>query len=299
MVGALFAAATAAGIPQYGRSLEIVSMRATVADTGPYNTNVHISTSWVPLTESDRVRSDQTVLTAVDSYLGDLVIDSVRLTKSRLHWWAQLGEPLRTDDDASQATFQYIERLDEHVEYVKGVAPTDSKTEIDGKTVIEVAVYDDRATFLQIEVGDVIDAQPVDLGTGTVRARVTGTFVKSVPDDIFWMGLDRAFISPDIVGREQPLIMLPSRNSMFSAVAETNSGLPATYDWFLITDSVLMADMTIDELEIAYAELTADLRDSLARPFVITEMIARLDAMKQRALFGSIPLLLMALLVLA
>ena len=139
MVGALFAAATAAGIPQYGRSLEIVSMRATVADTGPYNTNVHISTSWVPLTESDRVRSDQTVLTAVDSYLGDLVIDSVRLTKSRLHWWAQLGEPLRTDDDASQATFQYIERLDEHVEYVKGVAPTDSKTEIDGKTV---GVYD-------------------------------------------------------------------------------------------------------------------------------------------------------------
>ena len=299
MIGALFAAATAAGIPQYGRSLEIVSMRATVADTGPYNTNVHISTSWVPLTESDRVRSDQTVLTAVDSYLGDLVIDSVRLTKSRLHWWAQLGEPLRTDDDASQATFQYIERLDEHVEYVKGVAPTDNKTEIDGKTVIEVAVYDDRATFLQIEVGDVIDAQPIDLGTGTVRARVTGTFVKSVPDDIFWMGFDRAFISPDIVGREQPLIMLPSRNSMFSAVAETNSGLPATYDWFLFTDSVLMADMTIDELEIAYAELTADLDDSLARPFVITEMIARLDAMKRRALFGSIPLLLMALLVLA
>ena len=299
MIGALFAAATAAGIPQYGRSLEIVSMRATVADTGPYNTNVHISTSWVPLTEKDRVRSDQAVLTAADSYLGDLVIDSVILTKSRLHWWAQMGEPLRTDELASQATFQYIEHLDEHVEYVTGAAPTDGTSEIDGETVIEVAVYHDRATHLRIEVGDVIDAQPIDTGTGTVRARVTGTFVKSVPDDIFWMGFDRAFISPDIIGREQPLIMLPTRNSMFGAVAKTNAGLPATFDWFLFTDPVIMADMRIDDLAVAYADLTAELDDSLARPFVITEMIARLDSIKQRALFGSIPLLLMALLIFA
>ena len=54
MVGVLFATATAAGIPQYGRSLEIVSMRAAVADVGPFNTNFHVNTSWVPLTEADR-----------------------------------------------------------------------------------------------------------------------------------------------------------------------------------------------------------------------------------------------------
>ena len=73
MVGALFAAATAAGIPQYGRSLEIVSMRAAVADVGPFNTNIQVTTSWVPLTEQDRVRSDKSVFSAVDAHLGELV----------------------------------------------------------------------------------------------------------------------------------------------------------------------------------------------------------------------------------
>ncbi|MCZ6538890.1 MAG: ABC transporter permease [Chloroflexi bacterium] len=299
MVGALFAAATAAGIPQYGRSLEIVSMRAAVADVGPFNTNIHVTTSWVPLTEQDRLRSDQSVFSAVESHLGELVIDSARYTKSRLHWWGPLGRPLRTDELASQSSFQYIEDLDDHVEYVTGKAPTDSTSEIDGETVIEVAIYHDRAELLQIKFGEVIDSQPIDRGTGNIRARVTGTFKKIHPDELYWMGFGLAFLSPDIEGREQPLIMFPTRNSMFATVARENAGLPATFDWFLFTDPVVLADMTIDELEIAFENLMADLEDALARPFVITEMIARVDSMKQRALFGSIPLLLMALLILA
>ncbi|MCI0870860.1 MAG: hypothetical protein J4N79_01840 [Chloroflexi bacterium] len=299
VVGALFAAATAAGIPQYGRSLEIVSMRAAVADVGPFNTNIHVTTSWVPLTEQDRLRSDQSVFSAVDSHLGELVTGSASYTKSRVHWWGPMGEPLRTDELASQSSFQYIEHLDDHVEYVTGRAPTDNTSEIDGETVIEVAIYHDRAVHLQIEIGDVINSQPVDRGTGNVRVRVTGTFVKARPDEVFWMGFGLAFLSPDIEGREQPLILFPTRNSMFTAVAGANAGLPATFDWFLFTDPVFLADMTFDELEIAFKNLTVELEDSLARPFVITEMIARIDSMKQRALFGSIPLLLMALLILA
>lgn len=299
MVGVLFATTTAAGIPQYGRSLEIASMRAAVEDVGPFNTNIHVTTSWTPLAEEDHLRSDQSVFSAVDSHLGDLVTDSVRLTKSRLHWWGWLGEPLRTDELASQSSFQYIENLDDHVEYVTGIAPTDNTTEIDGETVIEVAVYHDRAEHLRVKIGDVINAQPVDRGTGLVRALVTGTFARTQPDEVFWMEFGLAFLSPAIQGREQPLIMFPTVNSMFTVVAEANAGLPATFDWFLFTDPVVMADMTIAELEIALDGLTAEIEDSLARPYVITEMIPRIDSMKQRALFGSIPLLLMALLILA
>ena len=299
MVGALFAAATAAGIPQYGRSLEIVSMRAAVADVGPFNTNIQVTTSWVPLTEQDRVRSDKSVFSAVDAHLGELVIDSARYTKSRVHWWGLLGKPLRTDEMASQSSFQYIEYLDDHVDYVTGRAPTDNTSEIDGETVIEVAVYHDLAVRLQLGIGDVVNSQPVDRGTGNVRARVTGTFVMTRPDELFWMRFGLTYLSPVSEGRDLPLIMFPTRDSMFTAVAEANAGLPATFDWFLFIDPVFMADMTIDELEIAFNDLSAELEDSIARPFVIAGMIHRIESMKQRALFGSIPLLLMALLILA
>ncbi|MDA1278861.1 MAG: ABC transporter permease [Chloroflexi bacterium] len=298
VVGALFAAATAAGIPQYGRTLEIISMRAAVEDVGPFNTNFHITTSWVPLSVDDNLRSDNAVFSAVDRHVGDMVIDTVRLTHSRLHWWGPYGEGLRTDELASQASFQYIEHLDDHVVYVTGVAPTDVKTELDGETVIEVAVYGDRAMSLRIEVGDVIDSQAVDRGTGLVRARMSGTFDRLQEDDPFWMGFDTAFLAPSVQGREQPLIMFPTSNSLYTTVAEADEGLPATYDWFVFTDKTVMADKTIAELENALEDLTAELEGTITRPFILTEMKSKLASMKQRALFGSIPLLLMALLIL-
>jgi hypothetical protein len=299
MVGALFATATAAGIPQYARSLEIVSMRATVADTGPINTNVHVTTFWTPLTEEDRLHSDEAVSKAVDSHVSELVVDSVRLTKSRVNWWAPLGEPLRKDVLDSQSHFQYIERLDDHVEYITGRAPTDNTVEIDGETAIEVAVYHGRAEDLQLAVGDVVHSQPVERGTGNVTAIVTGTFLKAVPNELFWMGFGLLYLNPEVPERVQPLVMFPTRNSMFTAVADANAGLPALYDWFLFTDPVFMADMTIDELKTALDDLTVELEDSLARPFVLTELNSRIRSMEQRALFGSIPLLLMALLIFA
>ena len=56
MVGVLFAAATAAGIPQYGRSLEIASMRSAVEDVGIYNTNIQVNSSWIPLADDSHPR---------------------------------------------------------------------------------------------------------------------------------------------------------------------------------------------------------------------------------------------------
>ena len=299
VVGALFAAATAAGIPQYARSLEIVSMRAAVEDAGPYNTNFHITTSWVPLTEQDRQNSDRTVFSAADAHLGELVTGSTRFVKSRAHWWGRMGGPMRSDELASQSWFYYIENIDDHIEYVTGVAPTGNTVEIDGETVIEVALYHERAELFQIKPGDVIDSQPVGRGIGLVRAVVTGTFVETRADEIFWLGLSRPILNPFDEERAQPLMMFPTGNSMFTVVADANAGLPAVFTWFLYTDPVFMADMTIDELETALDGLTFDLDRSLARPFVITEMTHRVESMKQRALFGSIPLLMLALLILA
>ena len=84
MLGALFASATASGIPQYGRSLEIISMRAAVEDIGEVNTNVHINSSWIPLAAEDRQIADAAVFSAVDENLGELVQSSTRLTKTRV-----------------------------------------------------------------------------------------------------------------------------------------------------------------------------------------------------------------------
>lgn len=299
MIGALFAAATAAGIPQYSRSLEIVSMRSAIEDVGPINSSIHVTTSWTPLMDEDRQHADEAVFSAADRYLGELILSSTRLTKSRLHWWGRLEQGIRTDSLASQATFQFMENIDDHVEYLAGEAPTDNVIVIDGESVIEVAVFHDRARHLRIEIGDVIDSQAVDRGSGLIRAVVTGTFEQIEPGDDYWMEFGDAFLAPAVEGREQPLVMFPTNHSMFTAVAEADAGLPATYDWFLHTDQVLMADTKVGDLESALDDLTISLEDSLTRPFVITEMIPRIESMKRRALFGSIPLLLMALLVLA
>ena len=299
LVGALLAAVTAAGIPQYTRSLEIVSMRAAVEDTGPYNTNIHVSSSWIPLTEQDRVSSDQSVFAASDTHLGELVTGSTRFAKSRLHWWGWLGGPIPKDELASQSAFEYIEHLDDHVEYVEGRAPTDATVVIDGEPVIEVSVYHTRARLLQVRVGDVINSEPIARGAGVVRAVVTGTFVEIDPLEIFWLKLNVPLLAPGDPDRAQPLVMFPTVQSMFTVVAETNAGLPATFAWFLYTDPVFMADMTISELETALDGLTTELDDSIPRPFVITALDTRIDAMKERALFGGVPLLLMALLIFA
>ena len=128
---------------------------------------------------------------------------------------------------------------------------------------------------------------------------MTGLFKRSQPDDPFWMGFGLSYLAPAIEGREQPLIMFLTKNSISTVVAEADEGLPATYDWFLITDKTAMADKTIEELETALVNVTAQLEDTITRPFVITEMDSRIESMKQRALFGSIPLLLMALLIFA
>jgi hypothetical protein len=299
ILGAIFAAAIASGIPQYGRSLEIVSMHAAVEDVGPYNTSIHINSSWTPLSDEEHANADRAVSSAADSNLGELVIDSTRLTRSRLHWWGKIDDGLRTDSLASQAQFQFFENINDHVTYVEGVAPTDNASEIDGENVIEVSVFHDRAEMLQLSVGDVVLAQPVDRGAGFVRARISGTFEVTDKSEVFWLQLSSLYLEPGIVGREQPLIMIPTETGMFSDVAEANAGLPATYDWFLYTDQELMSDMTVSELESNLDDLSDDLEDTIARPFVITELIPRIESMKRRALFGSIPLLLMALMVLA
>ena len=298
MLGALFASATASGIPQYGRSLEIIAMRAAVEDLGPINTNVHINSSWIPLTAEDHQLADSTVFSAVDEHLGNLVLSSTRLTKTREHWWGWLGQPMRKDDLASQSAFQFIEHIDEHITYLEGVAPTDAVSIIDGEPTIEVAVFADRARVLQLSIGDVVNSQPIDTGAGLVRAVITGTFEQVDSEEVFWIELGEAYLAPAIEGREQPLIMLTTSNSMFTIVAKANAGLPANYDWFLYTNQALLADKSVDDLQSSFDNLQHHLDDSIVRPFIITKLIPRLDKMKRRALFGSIPMLLMALLLL-
>ncbi|MGY8880430.1 MAG: hypothetical protein ACKVKV_07155, partial [Dehalococcoidia bacterium] len=162
MLGALFASATASGIPQYGRSLEVISMRAAVEDIGNVNTNVHINSSWIPLTAEDHQVANAAIFSAVDEHLGNLILSSTRLTKTREHWWGWLGQPMRKDGLASQSAFQFIEHLDDHVTYVEGISPTDAVSIIDGEPAIEVAVFADRAKLLQLSIGDVINSQPID-----------------------------------------------------------------------------------------------------------------------------------------
>jgi len=299
MLGALFASATASGIPQYGRSLEVISMRAAVEDIGDVNTNVHINSSWIPLTAEDHQVANAAIFSAVDEHLGNLILSSTRLTKTREHWWGWLGQPMRKDGLASQSAFQFIEHLDDHVTYVEGISPTDAVSIIDGEPAIEVAVFADRAKLLQLSIGDVINSQPIDTGVGLVRAVITGTFEQTDPLEVFWLELGEAYLAPAIEGREQPLIMLPTSNSMFTVVANANAGLTANYDWFLYTDQSLLAEKSVDDLQSSFDNLQLQLDESIARPFIITKLIPRLETMKIRALFGSIPLLLMALLLLA
>jgi hypothetical protein len=299
VVGALFATAMAAGIPQYGRTLEMILMRTSVEDVQPFDTNLYVISQRSPLSAPDSRREDEEVFSAVEKYFGEMVVDSIRLIKSRDHWWGFHGEGLRISSEASQSSFLFMERLDDHVDYVTGVAPTDVVTEIDGEMVIEVSVFNDRAVMLQVEVGDVIDSHAVDRGLGMVRARITGTFERAEPDHLYWMGFGRTFLAPAIEGREQPLVMMTSIKSMFTEVAAADEGLPVTYGWFLYTGNAVIAEMTLDVLDASLDEFSTELERSSSNFFVVTRLTSRVKKMKERALFGSIPLLLTALLVFA
>ena len=203
VVDALFAAAIAAGIPQYGRTLEMITMRASVENVQPFDTNLHVISQRSPLSAADSRREDEAVFSAVEDHLGEMVVDSIRLIKSRDHWWGFHGEGLYISGEASQISFLFMERLDDHVDYVTGVAPTDAVTELDGEMVVEVSVFNDRAVMLQVEVGGVIDSRAVDRGLGMVCARITGTFERSEPDDIYWMGFGRTFLAPALLRPRQ------------------------------------------------------------------------------------------------
>ena len=86
---------------------------------------------------------------------------------------------------------------------------------------------------------------------------------------------------------------------MFTEVAEADEGLPVTNGWFLYTDKAVIADLGIGALETSLDEFSTELERSSSNFFVVTRLTSRVKKMKERALFGSIPLLLMALLVFA
>ena len=71
VVGALFAAAIAAGIPQYGRTLEMITMRASVENVQPFDTNLHVISQRSPLSAPDSRREDEAVFSAVEDHLGE------------------------------------------------------------------------------------------------------------------------------------------------------------------------------------------------------------------------------------
>lgn len=297
LVGSLITTGVASGIPQYGRSLELVSMTAMVERVGEYNSNIHVTSSWIPLSSTDQSIADSAVSKSVDDHFRDLVVAKTRLVKTQENWWGFEQSGLRTDELASLSAFQFIENADSHLTYITGHAPTSNISVANGLLTLEASVEHDRARLLQIQVGDVVVARSVDRDSGLIRAVITGTFEQTDPDEVFWLQLGEAYLEPSVQGREQPLIMLVDESAMFGPISEASAGLPATYDWFFYTDNDAISTISSGKLKRSFEKVTHELEESIARPFVITELQPRLDDLRRRAKFGSIPMILLALLI--
>ncbi len=287
--------------PVYLRSLEKAGVEHRLDVLTESRTAFHISTSWIPLERPEFHESDAKVDAARDDHVADVVTGKTRFVKSRGHLWNFDGLPPREDITDSRSFFHLISDLDQHVDYVEGRPPSPEVTYEDGAIVVEAAVYARRAGMLNVKVGDVIDSVAEEVRGEIVKARITGAFLVSDPQDVFWLDLSIPIIAPGAAVEERlpPLSLFTSGESIIDGVGAAHGGLPGSYAWFLYTDHEVLGEMEAGQLVRMTDEFESRIESDIARGSLITALDNSFIDLGNRLIFARIPMLLMAALALS
>ena len=295
------------GAPVYLRALEKVGVRDKIAEIGIYNRNIIVNSSWVPLDATSAAEANDAVARARAEHIDHVDVGSSERIKSRAHHWGWNGEPIRRAPLSSRAFFQMLTGIDEHITYIEGGPPRPGVTIAeDGVRVIEAAIPTGRTTrrhgdkFITLEVGQVIDAEPEGQGFGLVRAKITGIFQENDRREQYWLGSPQVILEPsppqDFGGRDLPLILFTSGDSITRGVGFADAGLPGDFNWVFFTDADVLGDMPVAELISMMSGLESQINRDLIRPNVISSLEPSSKALERKLLFIRVPMFLLAAL---
>lgn len=295
-----------AGGPIYLRALEKIGVTDAVANIGPFNKNIIVNSSWVPLEVNEANKSTDVVAGLTEQHLSSFY-DSVSFRiKSRSHFWNVNGPPPLTTPLSSRAYFQTMTGIDREIFYLEGSPPTDKIEIVDGVRIIEASITQDRATrkhgneVITLEVGDVIDALSEPRGIGNVKVRITGIFRAVDERSQFWLGFPTAILRPsppvEFGGRDLPLVLHVTWEASTRGLGPSNAGLPADFNWVFFTNVERLNNVSIADLLGRITRLEDDIAKQIVRPSVITSLDPTFARLEEKITFVRIPMFLLAAL---
>ena len=300
-VATVIAAVVIAAAPVYLRSLEKVGVQHRLAVLGQSRTALHVNTSWLPLERAAYEESDALIDAARDNHAAQIVTGKTRFVKSRSYLWNYDGRPVRAGAQDSRSHFHLISGLERRVTYVEGRPPSPNVAFERGIPLIEVAVYAPRASILGVEVGDLLTNLAEEAKTGQVRARITGAFEITDPQNDYWLDLAVPIIAPvaSVQDRLPPLPLFTAGESIIEGVGPSHGGLPASYSWFLYVDHETLGRMETGQIVSMTDAFESQIEADVVRSSLITALDNSFIDLSRRLLFARIPMFLLAALSMA
>lgn len=298
-LGVIIAATALAGVVIYLRSLELVSVGSTVDSLGAARKNIQITQRRMAFTESAFTDRDAAIRTAVEANIPSLAIGMHHFIRSPAYFFGDVSDPagVRRGPEETRALIHEMPGLSTQVRYVRGVPPGD-RVRSDGATpVFEASVYEARAAEYGIEVGDVIQFEPVEGAGEPSRIVVTGIFQPIDLEAGYWMLLGQSMIAPSFDG-QPPVIAFFVEEDPLWALALRSPGLAAEVYWFVETDRDFLARARAGSTLAAYDSFRQEVELRVPRSSVFGGLEPALRDLERRTLFARIPMFLIGALLL-
>jgi hypothetical protein len=316
--GILLAATVVAATPIYFRSLERLSVQATMDATAASTLNVQLFSPGLQGDQSAWDDSQLAVEEAIDNWLLPAFRGKRRFDRSQLFIaglpYRPLGEigpsPAPPPGQAARGWIQAMVGLQDNVKFVDGQMPGDSVVQGQYGPEIEVAVGTASLQSFDLNVGDVVELAPHFASPVRIYARVVGIFEPTDPENEFWRERADTFLRPSppedrterevvIDPDERPLPLFTSRAGLLGSLSSAFPGSQIDSSWLIFIDPETLKEWTPDRSLDAIAGFEAELTSGPAASTVLTRIDTLLEQLKRRTLFATLPLVLLVALIVA
>jgi hypothetical protein len=316
--GILLAATVVAATPIYFRSLERLSVRATMDATSASTLNVQLFSPGLLGDEPSWDASQLAVETATANWLLPALRDMRRFDRSQLFIagmsYRPLGEigpnPLPPPGQAARGWIQAMVGLGDNVNFVDGQMPGDSVTPGEYGPEIEVAVGTASLQSFNLNIGDVIELAPHFASPVRIYGRVVGIFEPIDPGSEFWRERADTFLRPSppedrterevvIDPDERPLPLFTTHAGLLGSLSTAFPGSQIDSSWLIFIDPETLKEWTPDRSLEAIEGFEAELSGGAAPSTVLTRIDTLFEDLKRRTLFATLPLVLLVALIVA
>ncbi len=186
-------------------------------------------------------------------------------------------------------------RAADRVELLRGARPNSRGVGDDG--VLEVALEEEGAALLDLDVGDRMEIFPASGNTKKVpvAVEIVGVFKALDLQDEFWFGNTYAFNS---TRNEFPMVhMFTSEPAITNIAAGAYPGLQFDTIWFYFLDRQSVTADEVGQLQRMLASLQFDVPANVPNGSIRVTLDDVLDRYEQRLLLARVPLFLLVFLV--